>query len=297
MTSLRAAVYARNSKPPKGWKPSRPGEEPPGSWTKQTEKCREAALREGDEIVLEVHDTATGGDPNRPGWRQVMAGVRGGTIRRVYVTKLDRVMRSLRHFLEVAEEFEARGAELVFLDQPSASVRKGDAAAKALRGMLGVFAEFELDLTRERSGAVFEIKEDGKMYGPRSEVPAGRPVEYGPEHKFRVRDGRREHDRARCRACRVGKPGVENAEGENPVSEGVGYPVGFPTGEPAVSGQNIRPAPMAPSEASENTGRRQMAVSLPRQGSRCIIANGYCETHEAPSLKGSGACEVVMPVA
>lgn len=227
----RSGLYGRNSKPPKGWRPTSDGEEPPGSWSVQIAKTRAFAVACGDEVVIEEHDVATGSDPNRPAWARLMNAVRGHIVQRVYCTKMDRPMRDLRHFLDVAQDFERAGAELVFIDQQGASVRKGDAAGKAFRNTLAVFAEFELDLTRERSAAVFELGDDGRLYGPRSKNPAGRPVEYGPEHKFRTRaDGSREHVRARCRVCRgVGNQGGQVPEGEGAENGGVGYPVGFPT--------------------------------------------------------------------
>lgn len=215
------AIYGRNSKPPKGWKPSHPGDSPPGSWAFQLQVCRKAAIADGHEIVWEGHDVASGGDPNRPQWAELMALVRGGRVRAVYVTKLDRVMRSLAHFLEVADAFEKRGAWLVFVDSPLASVKGKDPFAKAMRGNLAVFAELERDLAWERSMSVLEVREDGRTYGPRSERPAGAPRIYGDGHKMRKRDGKLWHDRARCPLCRVAEPGVPRPEGGGPENERV----------------------------------------------------------------------------
>jgi DNA invertase Pin-like site-specific DNA recombinase len=199
---VKAAIYARNSKPPKGWKAKVEGEEPPGSWKMQLPRLRRAAEADGHEVTWEGFDVVTGSNPNRPKWKELMALVRGGHVGVVYVVKLDRVMRSLRHFLDVAEDFEKRGAHLIFIDSQGASIRGKDPYAKAMRGNLAVFAELELDLARERSLDVMEVREDGRTYGPRSEKPAGAPKQFGPEHKMRNRDGKLWHDRARCRACK-----------------------------------------------------------------------------------------------
>lgn len=219
---MKVAIYARNSKPPRGWRPKTPGEAPPGSWELQIKACREAAARAGDEVVLEAHDVATGSDPNRPEWQSVLAAVQGGTVRRVYCTKMDRPARSARHYLDVAEVFVARGAELIFVDQAQANVSKDDAFSKMVRGVGAVFAEFELDLARERSRAVMEVREDGRTYGPRSQRPAGAPRAYGEGHKMRRRGGKLWHDKSRCRLCRdVAEPGGPRPGGGRRENEGV----------------------------------------------------------------------------
>jgi DNA invertase Pin-like site-specific DNA recombinase len=110
-------------------------------------------------------------------------------------------MRGVKHFKEVEEVFERRGCELIFTDSPGASIQKADPFSKATRGVIAVFAELEADLAYERSMDVLEVREDGRLYGPRSDKPAGRPTEYGPEHKFRRRGERFEHDRKRCPVC------------------------------------------------------------------------------------------------
>lgn len=246
---MKAAVYGRNSKPPKGWKPSFEGEEAPGSWTVQVPRCEAAALAAGDELVVSLHDVASGGNANRPAWSRLMGMVRGGVVGRVYVTKLDRCARNLRHFLDTAEAFEARGAELVVLDQQAASVRKQDPAGKAFRNMMATFAELELDLIRERSGAVMTIGPDGRVYGPRSDQPAGRPREFGAGHKLRLRGGKAVHDKARCQACGE-KGGVAASVSDPSPNAGVAEPVGFATPERAVPAAVVagvnRPEPAAP---------------------------------------------------
>ena len=200
---MKVALYARNSKPPKGWKPSVSGEEPPGSWRTQLEALRTWAAREDHEVALEQHDMASGRDPHRPGWERIVAEARGHHVALVAATKLDRVMRSTQHFLQVTEEFLALGVELVFIDA-GLRVSKQDAQSTFMRTVLAAAAQLERDLTKERIASVMELR-DGKLYGPRSARPAGRPREYSEVegHRFRVRAGHRVHDRARCRMCRA----------------------------------------------------------------------------------------------
>src|SRR5438093_692574 len=107
---MKAVLYARNSKPPKGWKGSDSDrDEAPGSWKTQLASLRAWAAREGHEVVLEEHDMASGRDPHRPGWERIVAEARGHHAALVAATKLDRVMRSTQHFLQVTEEFLALG--------------------------------------------------------------------------------------------------------------------------------------------------------------------------------------------
>jgi DNA invertase Pin-like site-specific DNA recombinase len=90
---MRVALDARNSKPPKDWKPSTPGEETPRLRRSQLAALRAWAEREGHEVVFEVHDAASGGNPNRPAWCRVMAAARGHHVHAIAAVKLDRVAR------------------------------------------------------------------------------------------------------------------------------------------------------------------------------------------------------------
>jgi DNA invertase Pin-like site-specific DNA recombinase len=63
------------------------------------------------------------------------------------VTRVDRLARSLKDLQDIVHELEGRGVALRATEQP---VDTGTAAGKAFLGMLGVFAEFETNLRRER---------------------------------------------------------------------------------------------------------------------------------------------------
>jgi len=255
---MTAAAYGRNSKPPKNWKPTEDQPEPPGSYRQQLAKCERFAVAAEEALAVQEFDVASGGNANRPAWSRIMSGVRGGTIHRVYATKLDRVARNLAHFLAIAAEFERRGAELVFTDQPAASIRKADPAGKAMRNMLATFAEFELDLIRERSGAVMSIGEDGRTYGPRSDKPAGRPREFADGHKLRKRGSAMVHDRARCAACRGETGGVGASVSAPPQTAGVAEPVGLTTPERPILAVQV--AGSNSTEAGSATGNVEVAA-------------------------------------
>ncbi len=203
----RVALYGRNSKPPRGWKPSYPGEEPPGSWRQQLDVLRAWAAREGYNVVQEEHDAnVSGRDGNRPGWKRIMSSVRGRHVHIVAAIKLDRVMRSVVHYHQTADVFLERGVDLVFTET-GLRISKQDAMSKYFINNLASIAELERDLAKERQDAVMSVREDGRTYGPRSEQPAGRPSVYraADGHKMRIRNGREVHDKGKCRheACRV----------------------------------------------------------------------------------------------
>lgn len=63
------------------------------------------------------------------------------------VTRIDRLARSLKDLQDIVHELKHKGVALRATEQP---VDTGTAAGKAFLDMLGVFAEFETNLRRER---------------------------------------------------------------------------------------------------------------------------------------------------
>jgi len=63
------------------------------------------------------------------------------------VTRIDRLARSLKDLRDIVHELKDRGIALKATEQP---VDTSAAAGKAFLDMLGVFAEFETNLRRER---------------------------------------------------------------------------------------------------------------------------------------------------
>jgi DNA invertase Pin-like site-specific DNA recombinase len=69
---------------------------------------------------------------------------RGDTLT---VTKIDRLARSIADLSTIVRELESKGVALKATDQP---IDTSTAAGKAFLGMLGVFAEFETNIRKER---------------------------------------------------------------------------------------------------------------------------------------------------
>ena len=84
------------------------------------------------------------------------------------VTKLDRLARDLLDVQLICRSLEESGASLVVLDQ---NLDTSTAAGKAFFQMLGVFAEFETNIRKERQAAgIARAKAEGKYKGRKPTV-------------------------------------------------------------------------------------------------------------------------------
>ena len=63
------------------------------------------------------------------------------------ITRIDRLARSMKDLQDIVHELKGKGISLKATEQP---IDTGTAAGKAFLDMLGVFAEFETNLRRER---------------------------------------------------------------------------------------------------------------------------------------------------
>ena len=77
--------------------------------------------------------------------RLLLDFVRSGDT--LVVTRIDRLARSVKDLQDIVHELKVKGVALKATEQP---VDTGTAAGKAFLDMLGVFAEFETSLRRER---------------------------------------------------------------------------------------------------------------------------------------------------
>jgi DNA invertase Pin-like site-specific DNA recombinase len=79
------------------------------------------------------------------------------------VTRIDRLARSIGDLQDIVREVKAKGAHLRATEQP---IDTSTAAGKAFLDMLGVFAEFETNLRRERQlEGIAEAKKAGVYKG------------------------------------------------------------------------------------------------------------------------------------
>jgi DNA invertase Pin-like site-specific DNA recombinase len=84
------------------------------------------------------------------------------------VTRIDRLARSIRDLQNIVYDLKQRGIALKATEQP---VDTSTAAGKAFLDMLGVFAEFETNLRKERQiEGISKAKTEGKYQGRKKSI-------------------------------------------------------------------------------------------------------------------------------
>ena len=107
----------------------------------------------------------------RPELQNLLEFVREGDT--VVVTRIDRLARSVGDLQDIVRDLRARGVFLKATEQP---IDTGTAAGKAFLSMLGVFAEFETNLRRERQLEGIAKAKAAGVYAGKGR-PASVPVE------------------------------------------------------------------------------------------------------------------------
>ena len=128
------------------------------------------------------------------------------------VTRIDRLARSVRDLQDIVYELRAKGVALKATEQ---SVDTGSAAGKAFLDMLGVFAEFETNLRRERQ---LEGIKAAKAKG----IYKGRKASIDPLEVRRLREAEGLGPSAIARRLGIGRASVyrvlENKSGNGTVT-------------------------------------------------------------------------------
>jgi DNA invertase Pin-like site-specific DNA recombinase len=97
-------------------------------------------------VVKTFSDTMSGARDDRPGLAELMAYVRAGDV--VVVWKLDRLGRNTLHILETVKALTDRDITLVSV---SDGIDSSTPAGRMMIGVLGSLAEYERELTKERT--------------------------------------------------------------------------------------------------------------------------------------------------
>jgi DNA invertase Pin-like site-specific DNA recombinase len=131
--------------------------------TVQLEKLRDA----GCDVVRAEKATGTSRDA-RPELETLLQFLRDGD--ELVVTKIDRLARSIADLQDILRTLKAKGVRLKALDQP---IDTSSAAGKAFLDMLGVFAEFETNLRKERQAdGIARAKTAGVYRGRKPKIDA-----------------------------------------------------------------------------------------------------------------------------
>jgi DNA invertase Pin-like site-specific DNA recombinase len=150
----RAGIYARVS--------TRNGQTPEN----QLRELREVAEGAGWEVVGEFVDhgiSGARGRDERPAFDNLCKKVARREVEVVMAWSVDRLGRSLQHLVHFLADLQASGTDLYLHKQGVDTTTPG---GKALFQMMGVFAEFEREIIRERVNAgLARAKAEGKRLG------------------------------------------------------------------------------------------------------------------------------------
>lgn len=161
-TTLKAALYARVSTG--------------GQTTEnQLRELRDAATRLGWEVIAEYVDhgiSGAKGRKDRPQLDALLKGVARKEFDVVAAWSVDRLGRSLIDLVGLLKELHSTGIDLYLHKQ---AINTTTPAGRAMFQMMGVFAEFEREMIRDRVMAgLTVVKETGKnKHG--EQVTLGRP--------------------------------------------------------------------------------------------------------------------------
>jgi DNA invertase Pin-like site-specific DNA recombinase len=111
----------------------------------QSTAIQEEALKAAGWDVVRSEKRSGTSTQGRVQLRVILDFIHAGDV--LTVTRIDRLARSIGDLQDIVRELKAKGATLKATEQP---IDTSSAAGKAFLDMLGVFAEFETNLRRER---------------------------------------------------------------------------------------------------------------------------------------------------
>jgi DNA invertase Pin-like site-specific DNA recombinase len=165
------------------------------STTDQDLSIQEAALKAAGCDVIRSEKRSGTSTQGREELRTVLDFLRKGDT--LMVTRIDRLARSIADLQDIVRSVRARGAALKATEQP---IDTGTAAGKCFLDMLGVFAEFETNLRRER-------QLEGIAKAKAAGVYKGRPASIDPT-KVRALMAQGMGPTAIAKALKIGRASV-----------------------------------------------------------------------------------------
>ena len=110
------------------------------------EECRKNSW---NLVQFYTDDGFSGKNDNRPGLKRLIDEAKQGKFDAVMFTKLDRLGRNLRDILNIWHDLSEEGLEIICVQQPQ--VNTFGSLSKMMLSLLGIFAEWERDIIRERT--------------------------------------------------------------------------------------------------------------------------------------------------
>ena len=139
-------------------------------------ELRAAANRLSADIVMDIEETGSGANNDRPGLLQILNAARAGRIDAVIVWKLDRFGRSALDLLANIRALEDAGVRFIAITQGIDIKPGADPMSRLLLTMLAAVAEFERELIRERTRlGIARARRNGQTLGrPRKDISPDR---------------------------------------------------------------------------------------------------------------------------
>ena len=103
----------------------------------------------------------SGSNTNRPALQELLAAARRHEFEMLVVFKLDRLARNQRDFLNLLDELSNNGVEVASVSEPFDT---STYMVRAMRNLLGVFAEMEREMISERTKAKMEASKQQGFY-------------------------------------------------------------------------------------------------------------------------------------
>ncbi len=167
----------------------------------QIRELRAVAARHGWHVTAEYVDhgiSGAKGRDQRPEFDNLCLAIARKEFELVMAWSVDRLGRSLQDLVSFLSELHAKDVDL-YLDRQG--IDTTTPAGKAMFQMMGVFAEFERAIIRERIMAGLSRAKEG---GTKSGRPIGRPKTVTPEMEKAIRSARTEGNSLRKIAEQVG---------------------------------------------------------------------------------------------
>jgi DNA invertase Pin-like site-specific DNA recombinase len=138
------------------------------STTDQDLTIQQAALKAAGCEVIRAEKRSGTTTKGRDELRTILDFLRAGDV--LMVTRIDRLARSIGDLQDIVRAVRAAGASLKATEQP---IDTSTAAGKCFLDMLGVFAEFETNLRRERQlEGIAKAKAAGVYKGRQASIDA-----------------------------------------------------------------------------------------------------------------------------